>query len=453
MNKTLLHSLYVIKITFIAALTILPVHAKDSIENPIVENSQLSFSKIIMKTKTIGEDDYFDFIRSSIIEQPEFLYANSNYTEKSESLKFAKRQRWPELSTRIINDQVLERDVSEQNSLRKRQDDSFDAAIELSQPIYSGGTINAQIRKSITDKNLSEVERENALSILILDANRIYLNAVKSYTMFNHADKIVEEIQPYLNKVKERVNLGISDPIELALFSIKYNSLKSKTQILKTEMNRDIGIFEYFFGKKFNSIYFPNIFVPEIEMDRKNEAYEVKASKLSFEGSKEDTNIVRGEFRPKFGFNTRYTIYDLKDNDNDTDIRGGIFFSMPIFTFGRSTAKIAASKAKENALEMSIDVERKNDDVAENEVVNLVKSAFNTREDIINSLNDTKNQRRIIKNRLDSTNFSPESFVTSSIEEIDLLNQALSIEMNMLHGYFTFLHQNQSLTSHLRIKP
>ena len=30
------------------------------------------------------------------------------------------------------------------------------------------------------------------------------------------------------NKVKERVNLGISDPIELALFSIKYNSLKSK---------------------------------------------------------------------------------------------------------------------------------------------------------------------------------------------------------------------------------
>ena len=452
MNKIFLHSFFVIKITFITIFTILPIHAADDIENFVVNNSQLSFSKILMETKTIGEDEYFDFIRSSIIEQPEFLYANSNYTEKSESLKFAQRQRWPELSTRIINDHVLERDVSEQNSLRKRQDDSFDAAIELSQPIYSGGTINAQIRKSITDKNLSEVERENALSMLILDANRIYLNAVKSYTMFNHADKMVNEIEPYLNKVKERVDLGISDPIELALFSIKYNSLKSKSQILKTEMNRDIGIFEYFFGVKFNSIYFPNIFVPEIEMDKNNEAYEVKASKLNFEGSKEDTNIVKGEFRPKFGFNTRYTIYDLDEDDNDTDIRGGIFFSMPIFTFGRSTAKISASKAKENALKMSIDVEIKNDDVAENEVVNLVKSAFNTREDIINSLNDTKNQRRIIKNRLDSTNFSPESFVTSSIEEIDLLNQALSIEMNMLHGYFTFLHQNQSLTSHLRIR-
>ena len=51
--------------------------------------------------------------------------------------------------------------------------------------------------------------------------------------MFNHADKIVEEIQPYLNKVKERVNLGISDPIELALFSIKYNLLNQKHKFSK----------------------------------------------------------------------------------------------------------------------------------------------------------------------------------------------------------------------------
>ena len=451
MLKFILNFFTAVKISFVTVLFSFNGFASDILFDNSDKTSSLSFSKIAMETEMIGEDEYFDFLRVSIIEQPEFLYANSTFIEKNQSLKFTKRQRWPELSTRIINDYVIERDVSEQNSLRKRQDDSFDAAIELSQPIYSGGTINAQIRKSIADKNLSIIERENALSTLILDANRIYLNAVKSYTLYNHAFKIVKEIEPYLNKVQERVKLGISDPIELALFSIKFNSLKSKAQILKTEMNRDIGIFEYFFGKKFNSIHFPNVFVPHIEMDKNKEAYEVRASKLNFEKSKEDTKLVKGEFRPKFGINTRYTIYDLDDDDNDTDIRGGVFFSMPIFTFGRSTAKISASRAKENAMRMSIDVERKNDDVAENEVVNLVKSAFNTRDDIVNSLNDTKNQRRIIKDRLDSTNFSPESYVTSSVEEIDLLGQAIAIEMNMLHGYFTFLHQNQLLTTYFRI--
>ena len=73
-----------------------------------------------------------------------------------------------------------------------------------------------------------------SLSSLILDANEIYLTAVKSYILYERAKDMVSEIDPYLLKVKERVSLGISDPIELAIFSIKYNDLKSKLQLLKT---------------------------------------------------------------------------------------------------------------------------------------------------------------------------------------------------------------------------
>ena len=412
----------------------------------------LSFSGFETGTGVISEDEYFSFIRDSIITQPEFLYANSNYIEKNQTLKFSKRQRWPEISTRIVNDHILDRSIEETSSIRKRQDDSFDAVIEISQPLYSGGSINAQIRKSIADKNLSFVQREDALSKLILDANRIYLNAVKSYSLYNYSNDIIKEIEPYLDKVKERVELGISDPILLALFSIKYNSLKSKVQILKANMNRDVGVFEYFFNTKFENAKFPNIFVNQIEMSKDTEGYDVEASKILFESAKEDTNLVKGEFRPKFGFNTRYTVYDLDEKENDSDIRGGIFFSMPIFTFGRATAKIAASKAKTDATRLSIDIEKKNDDVKENEVVNLVKSAFNTRKEIFSSLNDTKDQRRIIKNRLDSTNFSPENYVTSCLEEINLLDQAISIEISMIQGYLSYLHQNQKLNNYMRIK-
>lgn len=412
----------------------------------------LSFSGFETGTGVISEDEYFSFIRDSIITQPEFLYANSNFIEKNQTLKFSKRQRWPEISTRIVNDHILDRSIEETSSIRKRQDDSFDAVIEISQPLYSGGSINAQIRKSIADKNLSFVQREDALSKLILDANRIYLNAVKSYSLYNYSNDIIKEIEPYLDKVKERVELGISDPILLALFSIKYNSLKSKVQILKANMNRDVGVFEYFFNTKFENAKFPNIFVNQIEMSKDTEGYDVEASKILFESAKEDTNLVKGEFRPKFGFNTRYTVYDLDEKENDSDIRGGIFFSMPIFTFGRATAKIAASKAKTDATRLSIDIEKKNDDVKENEVVNLVKSAFNTRKEIFSSLNDTKDQRRIIKNRLDSTNFSPENYVTSCLEEINLLDQAISIEISMIQGYLSYLHQNQRLNNYMRIK-
>ena len=82
-----------------------------------------------------------------------------------------------------------------------------------------------------------------------------------------------------------------------------------------------------------------------------------------------------------------------------------------------------------------------------------IKSSLNTRLEIIEAFEDTKNQRRIIKNRLDSTSFSPETFVNAGIEEINLFNQALDIEINIIQGYFSFLHQNQKLTNHIRISP
>ena len=423
-----------------------------SIDNDLIKESSLSFSKINLQSSTINESDYFEFIRGSIITQPEFLYANSKFLEKNQALKFEQRQRWPELSVRIINDQVIDRKVNELTSLRKRQDDSFDAAFELSQPLYTGGSINARIKRSLSDKNLSRIEKENALSSLILDANDIYLSAVRSDALYNYSEKVINEIEPYLSRVQERVQLGISDPIQLALFMIKYNTLKSQVQRLKAQRNSDIGIFEYFFDKKFNNMFFPNIFIPNVEMNKVSEAYSVKASRIQYEGMKEDTKLAKGEFRPQFGLSTRYTIYDVDEKENDADIRGGIYFSMPLFNFGRASAKISSAQAKENAFKMSIDVEKKKDDVKENEIVNLIKSSLNTRLEIIEAFEDTKNQRRIIKNRLDSTTFSPEAFVNAGIEEINLFKQALDIEISLIQGYFSYLHQNQELNNHIRIK-
>ena len=91
--------------------------------------------------------------------------------------------------------------------------------------------------------------------------------------------------------------------------------------------------------------------------------------------------------------------------------------------------------------------------VSHNEIVNIVQSSENTRNEIFNSYKDTKNQRRIIKNRLDSTTFSPESYVTSVIEEMSLLDQSLTVEINLLQGYLSYLHQNQNLLNYLRVQP
>ena len=424
--------------------------------NEIKENNiidiESSFTSLRSVASTISEADYFDFIRISIIEQPEYLFANSSVTEKNMILKYEKRTRWPELSAKIINDEVLDRNIDDKNSLRKRQDDSFDAAIELNQPIYTGGAINSRIKIATNDYDLSRVSRASSLSSLILSANEIYLSAVRSEILYNYCSDILDTLRPYMTKVKDRVNLGITDPIELAIFSIKYNNIDSKVQTLRTQRDRDVGIFEYFFKTKFENFSFPEVFVPRLSFNN-NEAYEVRASRLQHKISLNETNLVRSEYLPKFGFSTRYTSYDLDKDNNDTDIRGGLFFSMPIFTFGRATAKISAAKAKANASKMSIDIEKKTDEVSETEIINMVEGSHNTRKEFYLTYIDTKRQREIIGDRIDVTSFSTESYANSYLEEIFLLEKLINAEISMLHGYFLYLHQNRALSSHIRISP
>jgi len=426
--------------------------------NSLIESKKDSqsetFSSLRGVTSTLNEQSYFDFIRSSIISQPEYLMAVSGVEEKDMSLKFANRQRFPELSFQIINDTSIDRDINDFVSIRKRRDDSFDANIQLSQPIYTGGKINAEVGIARNEFSMSKLIKEESLSNQIVRANEIYLKAAGSDLLYNYGLKILNEVKPYLDKVRERVNIGIADPIELAIFSIKYNNLESKIQLLRTNRNRDVGVFEYFFRQKFENIFLPEINVPFINSKNSKNAYQVEASILDNKVKKEEIKLTRSEFLPQFGIRTSFTQYDLDDDEiEDTDIRGGMYFSMPIFTFGRASAKISSSRAREKSSKFNIDIERKNDDVVETEIVNVIDSAHKTRFEIYNSYNDTRKQGEIIKARLEFTSFSAQALVDSGLEELSQLERFISTEVSLLHGYMLYLHQNRELNGLIRISP
>ena len=416
-------------------------------------NNYRTFSKVDPSIPLISEIDYLNFLRISIIDQPEYLYSVSTVKEKDMSVRFARRSRLPDLSMRIINDSVLERDIKDQSSVRKRRDDSFDAAIELSQPIYSGGAISARIGMAKNDLTVSNLMKDKTVSEQIVEANKIYLQAIKSDILYNYGLKIVRDVQPFLDRVKDRVESGIADPMDLAVFSIRFNDLYSKVQVLKTQKNRDIAMYEYFFKTDYKNVYLPNVFVSSVKKDLKRVGYDVELAILGHKGKQLETKLTKSEFRPQFGFNTRYTKYDLKDDENESDIRGGIYFSLPLFTFGRAKAKVSSYEAKAAAAKMYIDIERKIDDGKEAEVINVIESSLSIREDVYNTFNDTKKQRGIIEDRLEIINFAPEAYVDTGFKELNQLEILLITEINLLDGYMQFLHQNRALNSFIMIKP
>ena len=148
--------------------------------------SASSFDQLKGLFPIILEENYIDFIRVSIVNQPEYLFAVSTVEEKNMSLKFARRERLPELNFQLINDTSIDRDIDDLTSIRKRRDDSFDATVELSQPIYTGGSINAKIGIARNEFSMSRLMREESLSNQILRANEVYLLAASSDILYNY---------------------------------------------------------------------------------------------------------------------------------------------------------------------------------------------------------------------------------------------------------------------------
>ena len=167
-------------------------------------SANTTYTKIKEINLLIDEDSYIDFIRTSIFDQPEFKYAVSLSAEQGFNLKYAKRGRFPSITGNIVNDESIERDITDNQSVRKRRDDSFDATVEIRQPLYTGGQINAAIRGANSKAKNSATQKQNTLSKLILDANQIYLSSVNGSFLFNYASNLLDILRPFKQKVKDR---------------------------------------------------------------------------------------------------------------------------------------------------------------------------------------------------------------------------------------------------------
>ena len=101
-----------------------------------VKEKLISFSNLENLTNTFDEESYINTIRESVINQPEYRSSIALSEEKRLLLANAKREFFPTLSSRIINDEIIDKSIAPTDSIRKRQDDSFDAVVEFKKFIY-----------------------------------------------------------------------------------------------------------------------------------------------------------------------------------------------------------------------------------------------------------------------------------------------------------------------------
>ena len=412
----------------------------------------LTFDGIQEINLIIDQEDYIDLIRSSLFEQPEFKYAVSLSAEQEFNLKYARRSRFGVLSSNIVNDESFDRNITDNQSVRKRRDDSFDANVEFRQPIYSGGGINAAIDAAKNkDSNLSN-EKQNSISKLILDANSKYLDSVTSNFVYNYSKDLLEILKPYKDKVNDRISSGIMDPVDAALFNVRYNRIETLVYQLKSLSEISINNFYYFFKVEYENRGFPKILINKNDINKSRNSYEVDTAKFTYAEKKAGIRSARSEYLPKFGVSARYTKYDIDDDSNEDDIRGGLYFSLPLFSFGRGFAQINSAKAAAEASRNAINISEKDDLVNESSIDSKFENAINNKSIFLQSFNETVNQRKTLEDRIELSGFAANAFAEVVINEITQLKTLLDNENEIFGGYLALLHQNQQLNNKFRIE-
>jgi len=425
--------------------------AKDLIEAPYVNIESVAFNSIDYNEEFFTDEDYISFINEHIFLQPEFKYAAANRNEKRLLLRSANRERFPILSGRVVNDEVLDRKIDDLTSIRKRQDDSFDAVAEIRQSIFEGGKINSQIRYADHEYDNSSIQISMTTSELILESNEIFISAMIYDYIYSYSINLLDKLMPLRDKMKSRVESGAIDPVQYAVFLARLNKFQSNIYDLEAKAKKSFANYENTFNKKFVFKGFPKVLI-NLNMDYINrDSFNLSLKENLYLSSLENVKIVRSDYLPKLGFQARYTKYDIDQSEDESDIRGGIYLNFPIFDFGRGRSKVMAAKAKSNATKLDIEIERKYNDVIENEILTVIESSFKALNKLKDAFLDTKTQRMIINDRILLTGFSPLSLVDASENELIQLQILLETEAKLLSNYYSFLHNNQSLLSHFRL--
>ena len=421
---------------------------------PIISNSEtLSTFSNIQKEDKVSDDEFVNFIRDTIIIQPDFLQATAKKGELIENKKYAQRLRFPTIDAQLYNDRTISRDI-ETNALRKTRDDTFDGVISIDQKLYSGNEVNSKINIAKNEMHVSNVERSEVASKLVIQAVDIYLNAASAVLLSEYSSKILDNLKRYKETAKARFNAGAIENTEFALINIRLSEIEVKIALLDANKIQNLSLFRSFYKDEYNNRGLPDFKLSNLEdaeIENFSESYEQVKSKIGVKISEHNLELTKSQYRPHLGFNARYTQYDIDDEAKDTDIRGGFYVKFPLFSFGRGSAEVNASKARVRQAKINNDVKLRETKNTTANVFGSYFGAMQARDRILEAYKNVKLQRETFEIRMAGSSFSTAALLDAAQKEIAFYEQLIENEKRLFLADLQVRHLNRELLSRFNL--
>ena len=171
-----------------------------------------------------------------------------------------------------------------------------------------------------------------------------------------------------------------------------------------------------------------------------------------YKESKEQIKIARSPYLPNFGFNIKYIRYDLNKEGDEFDLKGGVYFNMPIFTFGRGKNAVAAARSTSNQILWDKEAVKLEMSTLTIGMKKQLEGLINARSNIIQSLKNSRKQEEILNSRMAVSNYSAVALSELIAQECSTFSNLLNTEIQILNLDLQISHAETDLLSRFRLK-
>ena len=117
---------------------------------------------------------------------------------------------------------------------------TYQGVFVVSQPLYTGGTLNAQHKIAKADEKLNQLNEELTLDQIHYQSDAVYWNASASQAMLQAADKYQSIVKQQYDIIQDRFNDGMISRTDLLMISTRLK--EAELQYIKARQNYTLAL-------------------------------------------------------------------------------------------------------------------------------------------------------------------------------------------------------------------
>ena len=117
---------------------------------------------------------------------------------------------------------------------------TYSALAVVSQPLYTGGALQAQKAMAKADNKMAQLSEELTLQQINYQADAVYWNASSSEAMYKASEEYKDIVQQQYQVIEERFNDGLTSRSDLLMIATRLQ--EAELQLIGARQNKEIAL-------------------------------------------------------------------------------------------------------------------------------------------------------------------------------------------------------------------